>query len=173
MRLATALWLTVLSSACGDLLAFPVEAEVQEFTVPGNPYGHHEGASLAADSVPPVDVDLPSSISPGKVALSALELELTPTALGEDDQDDLCFLDGIDVYMRPTNPDVDLPTILVASWRGPALKTDTVVALNIVARYDLAPYLASGFQLDMRAAGVVPYDDVSIRGRVEFEVNPF
>jgi hypothetical protein len=172
MRSLLTACLFITATGCGDMLAFPVEAEVNEFTVPGNPYGHHEGASLATDAVPPVDVDIPTSIRPGSLALLSLELELTPTAFTEGGKYDLTFLEGIDVYMQPKDPTSTLPTVLIASWRGPAPKTDTVIALDVVARYDLSPYLESGFVFNMRAAGVVPYSDVTMCGRVAFEINP-
>ncbi len=158
---------------CGDLLVFPVEAEVQEFTVPGNPYLHHDGAPIQQDSVPPVELSLNGSMPPGKVALSHLELILTETAIDpQDDQDDLVFLTGVDVYMQPIDPASGLPALKIAEWTGPAEPGADSVTLNVTERYDLSQYLQVGFRLDIRTRGVVPYDDVSLRGIAHFEVNP-
>lgn len=172
-RRATLSALALALSGCGDLLVFPVEAEVEEFTVPGNPYLHHDGAPIQQDSVPPVELSLNGAMPPGKVALSYLELILTESAIDpEDDQDDLVFLTGVDVYMQPIAPTSGLPVLKIAEWKGPAEAGATSLILDVTERYDLSQYLQVGFRLDIRTRGVVPYDDVSLRGIAHFEINP-
>ncbi len=159
---------------CGDLLAFPVEASVDEFVVPGDPYLHHDETVLADDVVPPVEVALDVPVGQGSISLVGFTLALTATSTPEGDQDDLEFLDAVDVHLASTAPGSVLPVILVAQWDRSMgkLASDTEVELGVAGDTNISPYLSEGFRLDIRPRGVVPYDDVSFVGAVRFLVSP-
>ncbi len=172
-RIAALVAATLTLVGCGDFLAFPVEASVDEFVVPGDPYLHHDDAPLRDDVVPPVEVALDVPVGQGEISLIGLTLEVTPTAAPEGDVDDLEFVTTIDVYLTSTRPGTELPQLLVAHW-DPTISPleNNRVELGVAGNENIAPYLAEGFRLDIRPHGVVPYDDVSMQGRVTFLVNP-
>ena len=176
VRKAPYMFAWVLLVGCGDVFAFPVEASVDEFTVPGDPVLNHDRSPISADAVPPIEIAIPTSgISGGSVSLAALEFERTDTALTADDDDggdDLTFLTGLEVFLESSDPAAGLPTLLVAHWTGAPTRELTGLELNVEDQYDLSPYLAAGFRLLVRPRGVVPYDDVSLKGTVRFIVNP-
>lgn len=163
----------VLAGGCGDVLAFDLNAEVDEFTVPGDADLHHAGAPLAAGTVPSIDVQL-GAVQPDSVSLSGLRFYATDTALKNDrDEDGLEFLTAIDVFIVPANRDSGLPELKVATWTGPVEVGAREIKLKIETETDLSPYISAGFTLDAVTRGVVPFDDVSIKGDATFRVNPF
>lgn len=159
-------------AGCGDVLAFDLYAAVDEFTVPGDPHLHHGNAPLEKAQVPPIEIQI-GAVQAGSIHLSALRLYITETSIvPASDTDDLEFLTRVEVLVSPTTAGSQLPVLAVAEWKGPATPDMSEVVLVVEDQYDLSPYVAEGFQLDLRTEGVVPYDDVSLAGEVVFRVDP-
>ena len=58
LTLCLALFASLTLTGCGDDLAFDLHAEVDEFTVPGDPTLYHGRAPLEAGTVPPLELQL-------------------------------------------------------------------------------------------------------------------
>jgi hypothetical protein len=168
------LLLLLLLTGCGDALTFDVTANVDEFTVPGDPHLHHGGAPIDRAEIPPVELQMPG-IQAGAFTLTDLRFFVTNSSMDEQtaDDDDLSFLTQLEVYVVPTSRNSVLPPLRVAQWEGPAPYGETTIELQIDAEYDLLPYITEGAELTIHTEGIVPYDDVSIRGEAIFAVIPF
>ena len=161
----------IVLTGCSDALVFDLEAEVDEFTVPGDPHLHHDGAPLQKADIPPIEIAF-GALSAGSVNLSGLRFFVTDTSRVPlaSDEDTLDFLTAVSVQAVPNDP--ALPTIEIATWTGPAPEGATEIPLDVNDEYDLQPYLSAGFRLQIETAGVVPYDDVSLKGQAQFRVDP-
>ena len=175
MKCAASLVLFVpllLTSACSDLLAFPITAGVEEFTVPGDADLNHQGVPLGATAVPPVQVKM-AALKKGTLHLTALRFFITDAGLESDrDEDTLDFLTGVVVKMMPTTPGSTLPSLKVASWKGPAAPEATSVEMVVETTADIRQYVQDGFELRLDVSGIVPYDDVTLEGTMDLVVDP-
>lgn len=164
--------LILLAGGCADLFTFDLQASVDEFYVYGNPTLHHQHTPIQTAEVPPLELQL-GGVSTGSVHLNSLLFYVTETAmLTPHDEDSLDFMTGMDVYVTPITPGAFVP-LQIASWSGPAAKGAMVIDLEVNSDIDLSPYIKAGFALKVGPAGVVPYDDVSMKGELTFTVNPF
>ena len=170
--LLTATAALLLASGCGDALAFDLNAEVDEFTIPGDPHLHHGKAPLEAGTIPSIELQL-GAVQPDSVSLSGLTFFVTDTSVEDDrDTDGLEFIESLEVYLVPADRGSGLPEIRVASWTGPVDPGTQEITLLVEEEFDLSPYLKAGFSLEAVTRGVVPYDDVSVSGAAIFRVNP-
>ena len=161
-----------LAIGCGDALVFDLQAEVDEFTVPGDPYLHHDKAPLEMLSIPPIEVEF-GGMQARSINLSSLVFYVTDTSLSPaTDVDTLDFLQEVHVKAIPQDAAAKLPVVEIARWTGPAPPGATEILMTANGDYDLQPYLASGFTLKIETVGTVPYDDVSIKGDAQFRVDP-
>ena len=170
------LLLLVLAPGCGDLLAFDVTAEVEEFVVPGDVDLHHGRASLGQMTIPPVEVQIDAPVDSGAaVRLRALTFRVVDEVEdGTDDgqTDSLDFLTRLEVWIQPTDPHSVLAARRVGTWSGPASAGCRDLSVSVDPDVDLRHYLGQGFALQLRTWGVVPYDDVRVAGSVLLEVDP-
>lgn len=179
MRHATTM--TALLISLAPLLGcYEVELEVPVVTqvavVDGNPILNKAGARLFGQLLEPVVIDDQMGLSTDSVMAVTLEdFELHTTmdsVAGEEDTDDLTFVDDMVVYIRSVNPDTRLKAIAVAWYY--AGETDSTEAGSLQFEtdpgIDLLPYLEEGFELFSESSGSVPEDDVSIEGVATFSV---
>ena len=165
------LLLSTLLTGCGDFLVFDVNAPVQEFVVVGDPHLNHEQAPLIA-AIPAVELQLPG-VETAEINITDMSFIVTPTSLkSSTDEDSLDFMSTLTVSITTVTPDPRLPPQPIASWTGPAPRGTTEIVLDVKDHIDLAPYAAKGLALKVVPTGVVPYDDVSMKGDIIFLVNP-
>jgi hypothetical protein len=165
--------LLVLATGCADLLTFDLSAEVTEFIVLGNPTLHHQHVPLNSTEVPPITLQM-ANTTQGSIHLTSLIFYVTETAMSSvHDEDFLDFMTGMDVYVTPLSQNSSLPPLQIASWSGPAPTGAMVIDMEVDSNVDLSQYVAAGFALKVGPAGVVPYDDVSMKGDLTFSVSPF
>ena len=170
--LAMTATLMSLTAGCADLLTFDLNAQVTEFVVFGDPTLHSQHISLDSTEVPAISMPM-TNMAQGSVHLNSLLFYVTETGLSSStDQDGLEFMTAMDVYAIPNNPHSGLPTIKLASWNGPAPAGTMVMDMEVDSKVDLNDYIAAGFSLKIGPAGVVPMDDVTMRGEMTFSVSP-
>ncbi len=171
MRILVPTLTTLFLASCGDLLTFDLQAGIDEFTIPGDPYLHHDQAPLEKADIPPIEVRF-ASFGSGNVQVSGLTFFVTPSAQSDpDDDDSLAFLDAIEVFAVGAEG-VNLPPVKIATWTGPAEPGTTSVDLDVVEGVGLNQYVSAGMEFEVRAEGVVPYDDVTLEGVASFRVDP-
>ncbi|MEQ8458912.1 MAG: hypothetical protein RLO52_09225 [Sandaracinaceae bacterium] len=159
----------LLAFGCSNLLAFDLTLNLAEQRVNGSPVGGLLGGFFELPI--PLEVDLASETAardtgPAQaVRLTALTLDITPTAEEAGDTDDFGFVDSIEIFVESRESGSDLPRVRVANVsavpdgaRQIAFETDTSV--------DLRPYINEGARLTSSAEGTVPPDDVTFDGQI-------
>ncbi|MFT7623578.1 MAG: hypothetical protein ACI9WU_002761 [Myxococcota bacterium] len=163
--------LLTLGVGCGDLLTFDLATDIDEFTIPGDPYLHHDEAPLDKLDIPPVEVRF-ETLDGGEVTISGLSFFVTSSAQSSaSDDDSLSFVDRLAVYAVPTSG-TDLPPVVVATWIGPAERGDSEIRCTVDRDVNLSRYIAAGMEFVVKADGIVPYDDVTLDGVATFRVDP-
>ena len=176
MRLnyVVSLFLAVLASGCG--LGFNIERDIPEQYVQGSPLAGLLGGLF---EVPiPIELDLEEetearNTGPAKsVKLTKLKLWITETAEATEGEDDLSFIDSVDVFVSSSLPDSTLEPQLVATL-GRVERGTREVEFDTFSEVNLKEYVEEGAVLNTVAAGRAPPSDESFAGMVRLRVQVF
>jgi len=170
--------LPMLGGCGGDgLFSFTVGRGIDEQRVAGSPLPTAVLGDLFDAPIPlTVDVEEETrSRGTGPVTairLTRFALAVTPTAEGEEDVDDLAFVNRLDVFVESARDDSDLPRRQIATLPEPPAEGDRTLELDTDRGVNLEPYVEEGAVLTATATGTPPPDDVTFDGRIRlrFEV---
>ncbi len=164
------LWVSLaLLAGCG-VADFEVEQEVPEQRILGNSLPQPIGELLPI----PLDIDITAELEAmdtgpiDRIVLSELRLEITDTERPAGDTDTWEFVTSIQVFVRSTKPDTNLPRYEIAKKDFPG-SVDSFT-FSVDASIDLEPYIEEGAVVDTVGRGNVPADDVWYRGQAVFTV---
>lgn len=177
MRFKTSFFsLVVLLSSTGCGLGFNIDREIPEQYVEGSPLAGLLGGLFELPI--PIEVNLEEETAARntgpakKVMLTSLKLHVTSTSETSEGEDDLAFIDSVDVYVDSSIPESLLEPQLVATL-GPVERGVREVEFDTFTEVNLKPYVEEGAVLTTVAQGTAPPDDVTFAGDVRLRVEVF
>jgi hypothetical protein len=164
----------LVSSGCG--LGFNIDRDLPEQYVPGSPLGALLGGLF---EVPiPIELNLEEETAarntgPAKrVILKSLSLHVTETAESTEGEDDLSFIDSVDVYVDSSLAESTLEPQLIATL-GKVERGTREVDFDTFTEVNLKPYVEEGALLTTMATGRAPSNAVTFAGSLRLRVEVF
>ncbi len=162
---------------CDNIGSFDITEESQEVVVDGGP---SLGNLPVNNLLPPVPLtinlqeELEERNADGAQAvyLTDLRMEITDTAIGQNDEDNFDFVDTIEVYVESRDANTSLEPRQIATLND-VPEGQMEVTFDTDEDVDLKPYIEEGIRLTTEGQGSVPEDDTSLRAIVTVTVEVF
>jgi len=166
------LLLTLLSSACTDILAFDLETQLDEITIPGDQFLHDNHVAIDMSKIDNTGFQLKLDGIQGDLDLLEIRLYITEKSMMDpDDSDDFDFLQSLTITLVPLNNSELQPQVL-GTWQGPGPSGAQEIEMTVTSPPNLTDYISSGARFELSMEGIVPPDEISIGGDLTFLVNP-
>jgi hypothetical protein len=140
--------------------------------VEGNPTLHAAHAVAYSALVDPITIHEPDKVRKlDSLRLDSVVIVATDAAAPAGDQDELRFIQSIDLFVEPQDPASALPRKLVARYlpeEAGELAAPDLLYLEVVDSVNFKHYVREGCRLVLESAIRIPPDDVGIRVEAEF-----
>ncbi len=161
--------LAILASGC--VVDVPIEKETKVFTIEGNATLAAAQTRVFGEIVRPYKVTKTiDKRDLSTVRLVRFVLEVTEDSEGPGDVDDLAFVESAVLLIESNDPAAGLPVLEIAWYDLPGEPEDAPrrLVFDVDRSAELKPYFRTGFRLSSECTHLVPPDDVSLIGRVNF-----